>query len=193
MKNKFFIPIAIPVASNKPLLKGFNGIMLINNQLMEFGVISDVVSKLGENETRMFEMEIETPLGNMEMRYVWGDETVKFRSSANDSWCETSIYTSDKNAMEKQPAVLSVEMRSAEIQVPVEDITVSINRTNQIKCAGYSVENDIITKVEHYINYFKIDKDGNIYDYDCGMENMLGSVEEASEILLGKHIVRLKK
>ena len=193
MKNKFLIPIAIPAANNKPLLKGFKGIMLINNQLMEFSVISDVVSKLGENETRMFEMEIETPLGNMEMQYVWGEETVKFRSSANDNWCETSIYTSDKNTMEKQPAILSVEMHSAEIQVPMEDITVSIDKSNRIKCGGYSVENDTITKVEHYINSFKIDEDGNIYDYGCGMENMIGTLEDASEFLLGKHIVRPKK
>ncbi len=200
-KNNCVISIAVPAANGKPMVKGFKGVLYFNDKLMEFRIVEDIVSHCEYNYDMWFETTIKTPIGLMALLWNEGRNTVLIDSVSKKKkeWQTTNIYMSANDVLFENPADMKLKVYSTQISVPAETInqhieTQHLGKMNLIECYGYIVEDDVIKRVLHCIETFKINEDCDIYDYDCGMEEWIPDLETASKILLANNmnIMRLK-
>lgn len=189
-KYNCFITIAVPAANDQPMVKGFKGLLYFDDKPMEFRIVEDIVSHCPHNYDMWFETTIKTPIGLMTLVWSAGRNTVDVKKK---EWQTTNIYMSGKDALLEKPADLKLKVCNTEISVSAETINQHLGKMNFIECYGYIVENDVIKRVLHCIDTFKINEDCDIYDYDCGKE-LISDLETASKILLANNIdiIRLK-
>lgn len=189
-KYNCFITIAVPAANDQPMVKGFKGLLYFDDKPMEFRIVEDIVSHCPHNYDMWFETTIKTPIGLMTLVWSAGRNTVDVKKK---EWQTTNIYMSGKDALLEKPADLKLKVCNTEISVSAETINQHLGKMNFIECYGYIVENDVIKRVLHCIDTFKINEDCDIYDYDCG-EELISDLETASKVLLANNsdIMRLK-
>lgn len=178
------------------MVKGFKGLLYFNDKPMEFRIVEDIVSHCEYNYDMWFETTIKTPIGLMALLWKEGRDTVLIDLvfKKKKEWQTTNIYMSANDILFENPADMKLKVYSTNISVPAETINQHLGKMNFIECYGYIVKDDVIKRVLHCIDTFKIDENCNIYDYDCGMEEMISDLETASKILLANNsdIMRLK-
>lgn len=193
-KNNCVISIAVPAANDQLMVKGFKGLLYFDGKYMEFRIAEDIVSHCVCDDM-WFETTIKTPIGLMTLLWHEDKNTVIVKPAfRKEDLATTNIYMSGKDILFENPADLGLKVYSTNISVPAETITQHLGKMNLIECYGYIVEDDVIKRVKHYIETFKINENCDIYDYDCEMEELIPDLETASKILLANNmnIMRLK-
>lgn len=199
---KHCINVAVPCANGTPVVKNFEGIIVLDNQPMEFRVISDVAywcPRIGPG--LYFFMNIKTPIGNLRLKwdgYIKSD-TVSIQKTCDDNEYTTYIYNSENDYINDNFAELKTELYNTHIFVPAEEVTKC--GINIFACSGYMIEDG--ARIETYrcfIREYFIDSNCEIYGYEKEFPKwMYGDFKEVSDELgriketeKRKDIMRLK-
>lgn len=199
---KHYIDVAVPCANGMPVVKNFEGIIVLDNQPMEFRVISDVESwcpRLGKG--LYFFMDIKTPIGKLRLNWnglIKGDTVIIYKE-CDDSEKTTCIYNSENDYMDDNPAYLTFNFCKSPIFVPAEEVTQP--SINKFSCSGYVIINDTKIGFEEYVvREYLINSNCEIYGYEKQFPKwMYGDFKEVSDELgriketeKRKDIMRLK-
>ena len=194
---KHFVDIAVPAANDKPIVKGFKGIIVLNGKPMEFEVVSDVESsgaRVGGGF--WFSADIKTPIGNMEIFWTgfspYGNSVeIAYKENRNCS----EIYVTDEDYAENNPAELKCKIYNTPISVPADVVKGFEYAINKFAVKGYTIINEskIVVSTD-FIRHFFINENCEIYGYSDNMKNMYGDLSEATHHLSEiKEFAKLKR
>lgn len=199
---KHCIKVAVPCANGTPVVKNFEGIIVLDNQPMEFRVISDVESWCSRSGVGLyFFMDIKTPIGNLRLKWnglIKGD-TVNIYKNGDDNEYTSHIYNSENDYIHDNFAELRNKLYNTHVYVPAEEVTKY--GINGIVCSGYIIEDGArIETNRHYIREYFINTNCEIYGYEKEFPKyMYGDLNEVSYELWNikesekrKGIMRLK-